>query len=78
MKKIAENRQLISCYCYPGINLTYLANLGIVSMAIKFFFGTPGIRQKFVSKKKNILAMFKCTVSMTIHNDILLIEGVPT
>ena len=36
------------------------------------------MRQKFVPRKKLILAMSKCMVSMATHNAILLNGGVPT
>ena len=58
--------------------MTYLATPGQVSMGVGLFIGTPVMRQKFVPRKKLILAMSKCMFSMATHNAILLNGGVPT
>ena len=47
-------------------------------MGVELLIGTPVMPQKFVSRKKLILAMSKCMVSMATHNAILLDGGVPT
>ena len=58
--------------------MTFLATPGQVSMNVGLFIGNPVMRQKFFPRKKLILAMPKCMVSMPIHNAILLNGGVPT
>ena len=61
-----------------GSNLTYLATPGQVSMGVGLFIGTPVMPKKIVLRKKLILAMSKCMVSMATYNAILLNGGVPT
>ena len=50
-----------------GSNLTNLATPGQVSMGVGLFIGTPVMPQKFVPRKKLILPMSKCMVSMATH-----------
>ena len=52
--------------------MTYLATPGQVSMGVELFSGTPVMPQKPVPRKKLILGMSKCMVSMATHNAILL------
>ena len=47
-------------------------------MGVELFIGTSVMPQKFVPRKKTILAMSKCMVSMATHYAILLNGGVPT
>ena len=47
-------------------------------MGVGLFIGTPDMPRKFVLRKKLILAMSKCMVSMATHNAILVNGGVPT
>ena len=63
-----------------GSNLIYLTTTGQVSMGVNStcLLGPYACPQKFVPTKKLILAMFKCMVTMAIHNAILLNGGVPT
>ena len=58
--------------------MTYLATPGQVSMGVELFIGTQAMPKQFVPRKKLILAMSKCMVSMATHNAILLNGGVPT
>ena len=58
--------------------MTYLATPGQVLMGVGLFIGTPDMPQKFVPRKKLILAMSKCMVSMATNNAILVNRGVPT
>ena len=47
-------------------------------MGVELFMGTPVMDKKFVPRKKKILAISKCMVSMATHDAILLNGGVPT
>ena len=45
---------------------------------VKFFIETTSLHKNICTWEKLILVMFKCMVSMTTHNAILLNGGVPT